>query len=179
MANRLSDDAFAFYVSLGAERSYSKVAAQYGVSKRSVARHATDHDWAARLRAVESKARAKTDDALAESLSEMNERHLKLLRVVQGKAIETLRSMPIERAMDAVRALDLMMKQERLIREGDDDEGEDSVESIIRREYQEWLLRPGEEGADDDEDAGDSDAGDSGAGNSGVEIVDEADEQSP
>lgn len=148
MSNRVPDDAFAFYVSLGAERSYSKVAAHYDVSKRSVARHAAEHDWAARLRSVETKARAKTDDALAESMAEMNERHLKLLRVVQGKALETLRSMPIERAMDAVRALDLMMKQERLIREGDEDEGEDSVESIIRREYEQWLLRPGEEDGD-------------------------------
>ena len=51
-----------------------------------------------------------------ESLEGMNLRHLKSLKIIQGKALEALRTMPLSTAMEAVRALDMAIRQERLIR---------------------------------------------------------------
>ncbi len=46
----------------------------------------------------------------------MNERHLKTLRLIQRKALEALASMPLGTAMEAVRALDISIAKERLVR---------------------------------------------------------------
>ncbi|NQU49095.1 MAG: hypothetical protein HQ519_10645, partial [Planctomycetes bacterium] len=56
------------------------------------------------------------EEDLTESLTEMYSRHLKLLRIVQGKALETLKSLPMTSAWDAVKALDLTMRHESRIR---------------------------------------------------------------
>ena len=74
-----------------------------------------------------------------DAFDEMNQRHLKVLKVIQGKALEALRTLPLERATDAVKALELVMKQERIAR-GDPDEGNETVEQLIKREYERWLV---------------------------------------
>ncbi len=40
--------AFDFYVSLGGERSYERVAQHYGATKRAVTKHAVRERWAGR-----------------------------------------------------------------------------------------------------------------------------------
>src|SRR5687768_15235574 len=117
MARRkIPADAFYFYVSLGPAGSYEEVAKHYGATKRAVVRVAMKERWQERARELESEARARTRERAIESLEAMNERHLKSLRVVQGRAIEALKAMPLDTAMAAVRALDLAIKQERSIR---------------------------------------------------------------
>ncbi len=49
----------------------------------------------------------------------MNERHLKAVRVVQGKALEALREIPLDKAISTVRALESAIRQERLGEPGD------------------------------------------------------------
>ena len=44
----------------------------------------------------------------------MNERHLKIAKALQGKALEALRRLPLDKATDVIRALELGVKQERL-----------------------------------------------------------------
>lgn len=139
MAGKIPQDAFQFYVSLGPERSYQRVAEEYGVSKRAVTRHATKEAWQSRLGRIEEEARKRGDEGLVETIEQMNDRHFKLLRVVQGKAIETLKSMPLGSAMDAVRALDIVLRQERTIRGEPTDRTAVSIEDTIRREYERWL----------------------------------------
>lgn len=139
MTGKIPKDAFQFYVSLGPDRSYQRVAQEYGISKRAVTRHAAKEAWQGRLSRIEEEARKRGDEGLVETIEEMNERHFKLLRVVQGKAIETLRAMPLNSAMDAVRALDIVLRQERIIRGEPTDRTAVTVEDTIRREYERWL----------------------------------------
>ena len=80
-----------------------------------------------------------------ETLEGMNDRHLQTLRVVQRKALETLRTMPLSTAMEAVRALDMSIAKERLIR-GEPTDRTASVEEVIKHEYENWLTQ----GDDDD-----------------------------
>jgi hypothetical protein len=139
MASRLSSDAFEFYVSLGTDRSYEAVARKYGVSKRAVTKFASKEGWQRRIEEIERKARASADQKAAESLEQMKLRHLHSLGLVQSKALEVLRNTSLSSAMDAVRALDLAIKQERLIQGEPSERTALSVEEVVRNEHRRWI----------------------------------------
>ncbi len=145
MAGRLHPDSFEFYIGLGPDRSYQAVADHYGVTKRAVTKRAAKERWQQRVAELEAKARRGAERKVLETLEEMNTRHIKSLRVIQGKAFEALRSMPLATAMEAVRALEMAIRQERVIRGQPSDRTAVSVEEMIRREYERWM-RPEESG---------------------------------
>lgn len=140
MANRIPPDAFDYYVGLGPDRSYQSVADQFGVSKRAVTKLASRDGWQQKVADLERKAREGAEKKTLESLEGMNVRHLKSLMAVQGKALEALRAMPLSTAMEAVRALDMAIRQERLIRGEPSDRTAISVEEVVRREYERWMV---------------------------------------
>ncbi|MBK9387283.1 MAG: hypothetical protein IPN34_20905 [Planctomycetes bacterium] len=139
--SKLPPESYAYYLSLGADRSYGAVAKHFGVTKRTVTRHALKEQWQQQVLEHERKLRERSQEKAIESLEAMNERHLKLLRVIQAKALETLKSYPLTDAMDAVRALDLTIKHERVIRGEPSDRTAVDVEALIKNEYQRWLVR--------------------------------------
>ena len=63
-----------------------------------------------------------------------------LVLIIQARALEALRHMPLESAMEAVRALDIGIRQERLIRGEPSDRTAIQVEDVIRREYSRWIV---------------------------------------
>lgn len=150
MNRKLPSDTFGFYFSLGAGRSYDAVAKRYQVSKRAVAKMAAKEKWQERLMEAEKKARDRTDEKVAETLDDMNARHIKVLRFIQGKAIDALKSMPLESAMDAVRAFTLSVQKERLIRGEPTDRNALDIEQLIKREYAMLMI---DEPAKDNSDA--------------------------
>ena len=150
MNRKIPPDAFSYYFSLGTGRSYQAVAEHYSVSKRAVSNMAERENWQSRLADLERKARDKADERVLETLDEMNGRHLKVLRFIQSKAIEALKAMPIESAMDAVRAYGQTIDRERTIRGEPSDRSAVSLEEICRREYAAWL-KPVEESDGDAE----------------------------
>jgi hypothetical protein len=97
------------------------------------------------LEQIEKEARERGAAKAVETLEAMNERHLKAARVIQAKAVEALRSLPLDSAMDAVRALDLGMKQERLILGEPTDRSEVSVQELVERESRRWLVKGDDE----------------------------------
>jgi len=145
MNRKIGADAFSHYFSLGPGRSYQAVAEHFGVSKRAVSNLAQRENWQVKLAELERKARERADEKALDTLEEMNSRHLKVLRFIQGRAIEALKAMPIESAMDAVRAYGLALDKERTIRGEPSDRSVVSFEEICKREYQRWL-KPLEEG---------------------------------
>ena len=152
MNRKLPSDAFTYYVSLGPTRSYQAVADHFNVHKKTVTRTAKTEQWQDQLASVEAKAREGTQRKLVETLEQVNERHLKMLRAVQARALETLRSMPIKTATDAVRALHDSIKNERLVLGEPNDRTAVSVEEAIKREYSRWM-------SDEEDDELDGDAG--------------------
>jgi hypothetical protein len=154
MAKKLPAESFDYYLSLGVSRSYQAVAEHFGVSKRAVTRRAAVERWNARVLELEAKARQAAADKALESLEAVNLRHLKALRVIQGKALETLRAMPLNTAMEAVRALDASIRQERLILGEPSERTAVSIEDTIRREYERWMVpeeeNDGEEASSDE-----------------------------
>ena len=137
---RIPANAFDHYLALGPARSFQAIAEWCQVSKQAVTKVARQERWLERVAELERKAREKTEEKFVESLEAMNERHLKTLRVIQGKALEALKQFPLSSAMEAVRALDLSIKQERVIKGEPSERTAVNIESIIRQEYQRWLV---------------------------------------
>ncbi len=155
MSAKIPGDAFAHYVSLGPGRSYAAVAEKYHVTKRAVTKLAARENWQQRIHEIERKARRASEEKAVENLAQMNDRHLKSLRVIQGKALEALKAMPLNNAMEAVRALDLAIRQERVVRGEPGDRTATTVEEKIRDEYENWLIPQNDndtQGETDDDD---------------------------
>ena len=74
--SKIPPDAFEFYVALGPDRSYQRVADHYDVSKRGVAKHAGRESWPSRLDRIEREVRERSEEKLVESLEKMRTRHL-------------------------------------------------------------------------------------------------------
>lgn len=130
MTRRLTSDAFEFYFSLGVGRSYTGVAAKYGVSKKAVAARAVKERWQDRIADRERQARENADKRAVETLDQMNERHMKVLQALQRKALDALRAAPISAAAPLMRALTVVMESERALRKGPD--GQATISSIAR-----------------------------------------------
>jgi hypothetical protein len=149
MIRKLPPEALSFYLSLGPGRSYEKVAAQYDVDKRSVTNLAKRESWAEKLKEFERDAREKAEEKVRESTNAMNVRHLKTVQMVQKKALDALRTLPLATGMDAVRALILAVDKERLIR-GEPSERLDIAE-VIKHQWESLTLKPGEHDEWEDE----------------------------
>lgn len=108
-------EAFALYCGLGHVRSYAAVARHYGVSTRAVLFLAKRYNWAGRLREIEAVAEERMREAQVQALIEARERHLKSLKVLQGKALAGMRDQNARSLNEATRALETGIKLERLI----------------------------------------------------------------
>lgn len=151
MKKKIPPDAFAFYMGLGPSRSYQLVAERYEVTKRAIAFCAEREHWQEKLAAEEKKARERAEKVASESVQSVTEKHLKVLRFIQGKSIEALKAMPIENAMDAVKAYTLSLDKERQLQGGNGGQAASVVEQITREEVRTLLTtKPvGTDGADD------------------------------
>jgi len=135
VSRKIPPDAFSFYMALGPRRSYEAVASKYGVTKRGVVKVAERERWQERLASSEKQVREKSESQVIESLAGMQARHLKTLNAVLARALEALRSMPLETSMEAVRAIEMVLRQERAIR-SEGDESFAALEQRIRAELQ-------------------------------------------
>ncbi len=113
MNRKITEEAFAYYVGLGPGRSYEAVAEHFGVSRRGIVKAAGREGWAERIAEIDRRARRRVDEQAVETLEQMGTRHLKMAQVIQGKALEALKNMPINSAMNAVRALSMAIEIER------------------------------------------------------------------
>ena len=140
MSRKLPPNAFAYYLELGVGRSYEAVAKQFGCSKRTVTNHARTDGWQERLAEAERARTKKAEEKAVETLDAMDDRQLKVLRFIQVKSIEALKSMPLDSAMDAVKAFTLSIEKERLIRGKPSERTAIDIEKKIREEHERWLV---------------------------------------
>ena len=152
MIRRIPPDAFEYYVSLGEDRSYRAVAEHFKFTKRAILNCARREDWIRRLERIEQESRERTNKRLGESLDDIRQRHLKTLRAMNGRALEALKTYPINSCMDAIRAAEAVIKLERLIVGEPTDRSAVTIEDTIKREYERWMDN------DDDEPEEEADA---------------------
>ena len=115
---RLPAAAIGFYIGLGANRSYQRVAEEFHVTRQAVARRAKRDNWQAEAAKADEEARRRAVQDAVESLADMNARHLKICQLMQKKALESLRASGDLTTMEAIRALGIAVEQERAIRMG-------------------------------------------------------------
>ena len=151
MSKKIPDDAFDYYVALGAARSYQAVADRYGVTKRAVVKHAARERWTQRLGEVQESARVQSDKDLAQEVVEMRDRHKRMLKAMAVRALSGLKDLPLRNGMEAIRAAELVIRMERIVFGEEDERGEESIEEITKREIQ-TLLRPVDDEVDPTED---------------------------
>jgi hypothetical protein len=140
MNRKLPQEAFDFYLGEGLTRSYQSVAKRYGVTKNAVVALAKRERWQERLAEIEAKVRKAGDERAAESLEEIRSRHLKAARAIQAKAIQALQTMSLTSAMEAVRALDLGVRTERLLIGEPSERTAVSIEELIKSEMRDLLV---------------------------------------
>jgi len=145
VSRKIPPDAFTYYFSLGDERSYRALAKRYGCSERAVAKMASKEKWQDRLENLESKARAKSDQQILESLEQMNTRHIKTARMLQAKGIEALQGMKIESVPDALKAVQVGLDKERLIRGEPSERTALDIMRELKRDEEELLVDVDEE----------------------------------
>ena len=148
MSNRIPEDAFSFYVSLGPDRSYEQVGEKYGVSKRAVTKAAARQHWSERLAQIEAEAQATIDKKLADDIAEMGMRHRKMLRAIAGRAAKAITEYPLTSGMEGVRAAEIAIKLERVISGEPSERTAMTVASTTREEMQRFL-KPVAESDDD------------------------------
>jgi hypothetical protein len=141
---KIPPDAFDFYYSLGPSRSYQTVANHYGVSKRAVTNMAKREDWQRRLVEFEAEARDRADKKRQDATDAALDRHLKAIRLVFGKGVEALRNMSIDTPADAMKAIALAIREERVALGEPSDRTAISIEEQIRTEYERWMVVEGD-----------------------------------
>ena len=139
MGKRIPEDAFEQYYLLGPERSYRRLASSLAVSKQAIAKKAKRESWQGRVLERDRKMQAAVASKVEGTLEALNERHLRILRGIQARALEVLKKMPLNTGMEAVRALELSIKQERLILGEPSDRTAVSVEETVKREFENWM----------------------------------------
>ena len=151
MKKKIPPDALAFYLGLGPGRSYQAVAERYSVSKRAVAFCAEREHWQKRIREEDQKLREKAEKQAAENNKTVREGQLKVLRFIQGKAIEALKAMSIDSAVDAAKLYALAIDKERQLLGDTDGQSPSMVEQITRDEVRNLLTtKPASEDGPDD-----------------------------
>ena len=135
MNKKIPPDAFLQYYALGPQRTYAAIAERLGVSKRAVALAAQRENWQSQIIDLERNAREKSVRQAQETLEEINERHLKVLRYILGRAVDALTQAPPPRFGEASRAVLSAIEKERAILWGESERADTSVEELIRREY--------------------------------------------
>ena len=142
---KIPPDAFTFYISLGPERSYQKVAEKYGVTKRAVTKVAAKESWQEQAEKLEAGARETAKVNARTELEAAYERHMKALRLVFGKGIEALRNMSIHSPADAMRAIRMAIQEERVALGEPTERTAVTIEDTIKREYERWMVVDGED----------------------------------
>jgi hypothetical protein len=148
---KLTEDAFGYFVSLGAARRYQDVVDHFKVSKRTVVAAAKRENWAERLAKIDRDAQVNADLKIQETVEAMKIRHSKMLRAMATRAAKGLQEFPLTTGMEAIKAAEMVIKLERLLAGEPGDRTEIDIKEVTKREIQTLLTtRPvGADGPDD------------------------------
>lgn len=109
------DGLFLAWLGDGASRSIAMTASKNGVPPGELVAHAQKFEWQKRLVRVLNSARERAEDEAVEAIADINRRQLRGLRKLGAKAIEFLENHPLDKASDAIKALQLSVELERQI----------------------------------------------------------------
>lgn len=136
---KLPASAFDFYWRLGPKRTIAAVAEEYDCSREAVENRAEWDQWRERLTAIERGVVDGIQRAAIREVLDMNERHLEAVRTIQRQALLQLQKKPIDNTPDALRALDMALKHERLVLGQPTEHTQIGIGDVIKRELADWV----------------------------------------
>jgi len=92
------------------------VAKEYGISKSWINKRSTAENWVQQKKEYWDKTDAKTAEREIETIADMNIRHLREYRMIQGKGLKFIKDREFRQMRDAVSAVDTGIKGERTIK---------------------------------------------------------------
>lgn len=128
--------AFQTWAAMGAARSYSAVAREYGVADTTVLRLAKKGGWDKRLALIEAPARAESDERLRAAVKEMNERHIDVARDLVQKGADALCCLVPASVSEALRMIETGSKLERQAHGEPDSKKTLTIETILRDRFE-------------------------------------------
>jgi len=140
--------AFTIYRDLGYKRSLTKVAGKYSTKRKLQAlinRWSSQHHWVQRVQAYDEHVDRLVLKDHEQEVKEMKERHITLSLALEVKAAEKLNALSGQdmTVQDAIKAISLGVKLERLTRGQPTEEIKSEVVATIhRREVMPWELMP-------------------------------------
>ncbi len=139
---KLGEDAFQYYVSLGAGRTYQAVAARFSVAKCTVVAAAKRENWPERLAKIEREAQANADLKLQETVEATKLRHAKMLRAMAARAAKGLQDYPLNSGMEAIKAAEIVIKLERILMGEPSERTAIDIQKDLLKDAQTLLLAP-------------------------------------
>lgn len=92
------------------------LAKKWKISQTALSKRSHKEKWVEQRKQFKLKSWAKSDERAIETIADMNARHMREYKLLQGKGLERLRDTRIEKDRDAITALDVGIKGERTIR---------------------------------------------------------------
>lgn len=105
-------EAFEYYYSLGLDRSYDKVAEQFGVAKQSVDRWGKEFQWRKRVITRDIEAGKKLREKNETSLLEEKEQYRKIIKASLASYIDELKNgnVKVTKVNDVINLIELDLK---------------------------------------------------------------------
>lgn len=94
-----------------------QIASQLGIQRpETIGEWRRSEQWGIERDIIQRETERRISDAVAETISEMNSRHLKEFQLMQTKAVQALKSLEPTKASEAATMLDAGIRGERLVR---------------------------------------------------------------
>ena len=120
MTRKYTDDdkrrSFELYYQMGEDRSYRAVGEDMGIGQQTISSWAKKGDWDGKCEKMHMQEVLKLDDMLVEKNVEASQRHIKLAKTIQYKALLALTRMKFKSATEASNALAKAVHIERQAR---------------------------------------------------------------
>ena len=102
---------------LAGDKTDAQIASELGVTRAdTIGEWRRQEQWEREKRLVREEAERRVQDAVAESIADMNTRHLKEYQLLQTKGVQALRRLDPKKAAEAQAMIDAGIRGERLVR---------------------------------------------------------------
>lgn len=102
---------------LAGDRTDAQIASELGINRvDTIGQWRRNEQWEREKQIVRDETDRRVQDAVAESIADMNSRHLKEYQLLQTKGIQALRRLDPQKAHEAQAMIDVGVRGERLVR---------------------------------------------------------------
>jgi hypothetical protein len=123
-------------------QSYQTIAKKYGVSKRAVVKHAEAAKWQDIKAKTALKVHQKLPNLIGQEIAQINARHIKIARILQGEAIKALGDpkIALKSFRDILDTMKLGVEIERKATNMDQQQPTTAIQINMSDEVKKWAI---------------------------------------